>query len=53
MSDVAMKEGAQIEVSGAGIDRTVIHGNLVVQSRCVVSNLTVTGDVIFEGNQAS
>ncbi len=61
-SDVQLKEGcyagdfvlgsAQIEVTGAGVDKTVIHGNLVLQTQCTVSNLTVTGDVIFEGNQA-
>jgi hypothetical protein len=41
----------QLKVGGAGIDKTVIHGNLVLKTQCVVSNLTVTGDVIFEGNQ--
>jgi hypothetical protein len=61
-SSVELKEGcyagdfvlgsSQIKVSGAGVDKTVIHGNLVLQTQCVVSNLTVTGDVIFEGHQA-
>ncbi len=61
-SSVELKEGcyagdfvlgsSQIRVSGAGVDKTVIHGNLVLQTQCVVSNLTVTGDVIFEGHQA-
>ena len=35
-----------------GVDQTVIQGNLVLQTQCVVSNLTVQGDVIFEGHQA-
>lgn len=43
---------SQIRVCGAGVGKTVIHGNLVLQTQCVVSNLTVTGDVIFEGHQA-
>jgi hypothetical protein len=61
-SDVQLKEACyvgdfvlgrvQLEVSGVGIDKTVIHGNLVVKTQCRVSNLTVTGNVIFEGNQA-
>lgn len=61
-SSVQLKEGcyegdfvlgrSQIEVTGAGIDKTVIHGNLVLQTQCEVSNLTVSGDVIFEGHQA-
>jgi hypothetical protein len=42
----------QLRVKGAGVDQTVIHGNLVLQTQCVVSNLTVQGDVIFEGHQA-
>ena len=60
-SDVELKQGCyvgdfvlgrvQLEVTGAGIDETVIDGNLVLQTQCVVSNLTVTGDVIFEGHQ--
>jgi hypothetical protein len=62
MSSVQLKEGcyvgdfvlgrSQIDVAGAGIDRTVIDGNLVLKTQCEVSNLTVTGDVIFEGHQA-
>lgn len=61
-SDVQLKEAcyvgdfvlgrAQLEVSGVGIDKTVIDGNLVVKTQCRVSNLTVTGNVVFEGNQA-
>ncbi len=43
---------SQITVCGAGVDKTVIHGNLVLQTQCVVSNLTVMGDVIFEGHQS-
>ena len=43
---------SQIKVTGAGVGKTVIDGNLVLQTQCVVSNLTVTGDVIFEGHQA-
>jgi hypothetical protein len=43
---------SQIKVCGAGVGKTVIHGNLVLQTQCTVSNLTVTGDVIFEGHQA-
>jgi hypothetical protein len=43
---------SQIRVQGAGVDKTVIHGNLVLQTQCTVSNLTVLGDVIFEGDQA-
>lgn len=42
---------AQLEVRGAGVGQTVIQGNLVVMTQCTVSNLTVTGDVIFKGNQ--
>ena len=42
----------QLRVKGLGVDQTVIEGNLVLQTQCVVSNLTVTGDVIFEGHQA-
>ncbi|MCI0630938.1 MAG: hypothetical protein L0Y44_09840 [Phycisphaerales bacterium] len=61
-ASVELKEGcyegdfvlgsSQIRISGAGVGKTVIHGNLVVQTQCVVSKLTVTGDVIFEGHQA-
>lgn len=60
-ANVELKEGcyagdfvlgrSQISVKGAGIGKTVIHGNLVLQTQCEVSCLTVLGDVIFEGNQ--
>src|SRR5262245_21614492 len=60
-SNVELKEGcyegdfvlgsSQIRVCGAGIGKTVIHGNLVLKTQCEVSKVTVTGDVIFEGNQ--
>ena len=43
---------AQLEVAGSGIDKTVIDGNLLVATQCEISNLTVTGDVVFQGNQA-
>jgi hypothetical protein len=43
----------QLRVKGAGVGKTVIDGNLVLDTQCVVSNLTVTGDVIFKGNQGS
>jgi hypothetical protein len=61
-SSVELKEGcyvgdftlgsSQIRVTGAGMGKTVIHGNLVLKTQCKVSKLTVTGDVIFEGHQA-
>lgn len=61
-ASVQLKEGcysgdfvlgsSQIRVTGAGVGKTVIHGNLVIQTQCVVSNVTVLGDVIFEGHQA-
>lgn len=43
----------QLRVKGAGVGQTVIDGNLVLDTQCVVSNLTVTGDVIFKGNQGT
>lgn len=43
---------SQLRITGAGLEETVIHGNLVLQTQCKVSHLTVTGDVIFEGHQA-
>ncbi len=46
MSSVELKEGcyvgdfalgrSQIKVSGAGVAKTVIHGDLVLQTQCVV-----------------
>ena len=61
-SNVQLKEGcyvgdfvlgrSQLKVAGVGVEKTVIDGNLVLQTQCRVSNLTVTGDVIFEGHQA-
>jgi hypothetical protein len=62
MANVELKAGcyngdfvcgrSQLRVKGAGVDQTVIHGNLVLQTQCEVSGVTVTGDVIFEGHQA-
>ena len=43
---------SQLQVTGAGVDQTIIHGNLILQTQCVVTGVTVTGDVIFEGHQA-
>lgn len=61
-SHVTLKDGCyygdfelgrvQLRVKGCGVGQTVIHGNLIVRTQCVVSNLTVTGNVIFLGNQA-
>jgi hypothetical protein len=61
-SNVELKEGlydgdfelgsVQIRVTGAGVGKTVIDGDLIIQTQCVVSNLTITGNVIFEGHQA-
>ena len=61
-SDVELKAGcyegdfvlgrSQLRITGAGADQTIIHGNLVVQTQCEVSNLTVTGNIVFKGNQA-
>lgn len=39
-------------ITGAGAGQTVIDGNLIVGGQCKVSGLTVTGDVIFTGNNA-
>ena len=62
MSSVELKVGcyhgdfvlgrSQLKVCGAGVDQTIIHGNLVVQTQCEISNLTVTGNIVFKGNQA-
>ena len=35
-----------------GVGRAVGGGNLIVGSQCSVTGLTVTGDVIFSGNNA-
>jgi hypothetical protein len=43
----------QLRVKGAGCEQTVIDGNLVLDTQCEVCNLTVLGDVVFKGNQAS
>lgn len=43
----------QLRVKGAGCEQTVIDGNLVLDTQCEVSNMTVLGDVIFNGNQGS
>jgi hypothetical protein len=37
---------------GSGAGQTVIDGNLTLGNRCVVTGLTVTGDVFFVGNNA-
>ena len=62
MANVELKAGcyqgdftcgrAQLRVKGAGVGQTVIHGNLILQTQCEVAGVTVTGNVIFEGNQA-
>jgi len=39
-------------VVGKGFGQTVIDGNLIVGSQCRVAGLTVTGDVLFAGNNA-
>ena len=49
--DVLDRCPEDVEFFNLRIDKTVIDGNLVVKTQCKVSNLTVTGDVIFEGNQ--
>jgi len=61
-ADTQLKEGcyvgdfvlgrSQIDVSGVGVGKTVIQGNLILKTQCTVSNVTVTGNVIFEGHQA-
>jgi hypothetical protein len=40
------------KVTGAGPGLTIIDGNLIVASQCSVVGLTVTGDVIFRGNNS-
>ncbi|MEZ6038775.1 MAG: hypothetical protein R3F29_14940 [Planctomycetota bacterium] len=45
-------EQPRMELRGSGIDETVLDGNLTVTDRCLVQNLTVTGDLIFAGNNA-
>ncbi len=40
------------KVTGAGPGVTVIDGNLIVGDRCSVVGMTVTGDVIFRGNNS-
>jgi len=62
MASTELKEGCyvgnfklgrvQLRVNGQGLDKTVINGDLVLQTQCKVSDLTVTGNVIFEGHQA-
>jgi len=44
--------GPRLVVTGAGAVATVIDGNLTVASQCQVRDLTVTGDLIFAGNNA-
>tara|TARA_R110002072_G_scaffold241027_1_gene399535 strand:+ start:86992 stop:87507 length:516 start_codon:yes stop_codon:yes gene_type:complete len=43
----------RLKVTGAGAGMTIIDGNLIVGSQCSVVGLTVTGDVIFRGNNSS
>lgn len=51
VGDVVLdQKGAKL--TGAGPGETVIEGNLIVGSRCAVTGLTVTGDVIFRGNNS-
>jgi len=45
-------ENNRSSVQGSGDADTVIDGNLIVGSQCTVTGLTVTGDVIFTGNNA-
>jgi hypothetical protein len=40
------------KVTGAGPGVTVIDGNLIVGDQCSVVGMTVTGDVIFRGNNS-
>jgi hypothetical protein len=43
---------SQTALAGSGFGETVIDGNLLVGGNCTVTGLTVTGDVIFCGNNA-
>jgi hypothetical protein len=45
-------EQKRASVKGAGFGQTVIDGNLIVGGQCNVTGVTVTGDVIFTGNNA-
>jgi len=45
-------EQKRATVKGAGFGQTVIDGDLIVGSQCKVTGVTVTGDVIFTGNNA-
>ncbi|MCB9879623.1 MAG: hypothetical protein H6835_18670 [Planctomycetes bacterium] len=45
-------EQPRMELAGAGAEQTVIDGNLTLASQCRVEHLTVTGDLIFAGNNA-
>lgn len=40
------------KVAGSGPGVTVIDGNLIVGDQCSVVGMTVTGDVIFRGNNS-
>jgi len=51
VGNLELKERHAI-VQGAGFGETVIEGNLIVGSQCRVTGLTVTGDVLFSGNNA-
>lgn len=45
-------EQKRASVKGAGFGQTVIDGNLIVGGQCKVTGVTVTGDLIFTGNNA-
>lgn len=45
-------EKKRTSVKGKGFGQTVIDGNLIVAGQCKVTGVTVTGDVIFTGNNA-
>ncbi|MFK7740025.1 MAG: hypothetical protein AB8H80_06840 [Planctomycetota bacterium] len=42
----------RMSVRGAGAGKTIIDGNLILTSQCQVTDVTVTGDIIFRGNSA-
>ena len=43
--------GSAATLTGAGKDKTVIEGNLIIKMQCTVKNMTVLGKVVFTGNQ--
>lgn len=51
VGDLVLDENRS-KVTGAGPGLTIIDGNLIVASQCSVVGLTVTGDVIFRGNNS-